>query len=267
MKFSDLFQSKKPLIGMVHLPPLPGYPDFPGMAALIAHVEEEVELLERLGFEGVLLENENDQPHQILSAPETTAAMAILTRCAVKKAKRIVVGTEILLNDPCASLAAAFAGGASFIRTDYFVDRMERPEYGGEMKIDPDGLIAYRRRLGAGHIAILADIQVKYARMLVPRSISASAAEAREWGADALIVSGELTGQAPDLRELVESLAAVPGHTVLIGSGLNAVNAGSVLAVASGAIIGTGIMAGGRICAEKARALLKVRSELIDINN
>lgn len=248
---------------MIHLPPLPGYPDSPGMNALIAHVQEEVELLEKLGFDGVLLENENDQPHQVLSPPEITAAMSVLTRSAVLKAKNIVVGTEILLNDPRASLAAAFAGGASFIRTDYFVDRMERPEYGGEMKIDPEGLINYRRQLAAEHIAILADIQVKYARMIVDRSIADSSMEAREKGADALIVSGDLTGQAPDLSDLIDALAAVPGHPVLIGSGLNASNADIVLARASGAIVGTGIMDQGRISSAKACDLLAARRNIL----
>lgn len=261
--FFNLFKQKKPLIGMVHLPPLPGYKGFPGMDALITHVEAEVRLLEELGYDGVLIENEYDQPHQILAAPETLAAMAILTRCAVRTAKSIVVGTEILLNDPKASLAAAFTGGASFIRTDYFVDRMLRPEYGGEMHIDPEGLIAYRRRIGAEQIAIMADIQVKYATMIRPRPISESANEAKDKGADAVIVSGNLTGVAPDLTDLNQASKAVPNYPILIGSGLNSDNIEKVLAVATGAIVGTGIMDSvGRIVKAKAAHLIVQRNKL-----
>lgn len=263
MLFQELFPAAKPLIGMVHLPPLPGYPGFPGMDALIQHVEEEVKMLERLGYDGVLIENENDQPHKVLSAPETTAAMAILVRHAVAVSSSIVVGAEILLNDPKASLAAAFAGGARFIRTDYFVDRMERPEYGGEMAIDPEGLLNYRADLGAEGIAVLADIQVKYARMIEPRPIRDSAILAREKGADAIIVSGNFTGSAPDTRELTQAAAAVGDMSVLIGSGLSVGNAHQLLRIASGAIVGTGIMTGGRVCPEKAGALIAVRNEII----
>ena len=259
--FFNLFKKKKPLIGMVHLPPLPGYKGFPGMDVLIKHVEAQVGLLEELGYDGVLIENEYDQPHRVLAAPETLAAMTILTRCAVQTARSIVVGTEILLNDPKASLAAAFAGGASFIRTDYFVDRMLRPEYGGEMQIDPEGLIAYRRSLGAEHIAIMADIQVKYATMITPRPIFDSAREAKEKGADAIIISGNLTGVVPDLTDLMNASKAVPQYPVCIGSGLNSENINKVLTVATGAIVGTGIMdSSGRVVKDKAAKLISQRN-------
>src|SRR3989304_4249380 len=59
--------------------------------------------------------------------------------------------------------AAGAMAGASFIRTDYFVDPMERPEHGGPMRIDPEGLLRYRRSLDADSILILADVQGKNA--------------------------------------------------------------------------------------------------------
>src|SRR3989304_4388756 len=93
--------------------------------------------------------------------------------------------------------AAGAMAGASFIRTDYFVDPMERPEHGGPMRIDPEGLLRYRRSLDADSILILADVQVKYARMLVNRSLAASARPAREAGADAVVVPGHATGEHP----------------------------------------------------------------------
>ena len=58
------------------------------------------------------------------------------------------IGIQLLLNDPEASLAVARMAGASFIRTDYFVDPMARPEY-GPRAIDSSGLIEYRARIGA----------------------------------------------------------------------------------------------------------------------
>lgn len=108
--------------------------------------------------------------------------MTRITVEVVAAAQRSVVGIEILINDPDASLAVAQAAGASFIRTDYFNDPMDRPEYGGAMKIDAPGLLAYRDRLGADDIMIMADIQVKYARLMVERGLDESAQIALDAG-------------------------------------------------------------------------------------
>lgn len=255
MLFKDLFPGPWPLIGVVHLPPLPGYPRTPGIKALVAHALQDLEALEAAGFDGILIENENDQPHSILAPAEAIAAMTEITGRVVERARRVVVGAELLLNDPKASLAVAMAASARFIRTDYFVDRMARDDYGGDMAIDPDGLIAYRRKIGAEEVAIFADIQVKYARMLEPRPIAVSARLARDKGADSVIVTGALTGSAPDTGDLRDATAALASFPVLIGSGLSAENAAILRGVAQGAIVGTGIMSGGKIDRTKARAL------------
>lgn len=254
---------KLPLIGVVHLPPLPGYPGSPGVEALCEHALRDLEVLESQGYDGILIENENDQPHRVLAGVETTAVMTRVVTEAVRAASRIVVGAEILLNDPEASLAVAHGSGARFIRTDYFVDRMSRPEYGGEMKINPKGLLAFRRRIGAeASVEIFADVQVKYATMLEKKSLSDSVRQAKAEGADGIIVTGQLTGDAPVVEHLAEAQAASAGHPILIGSGLTAENAGVVLKHASGAIVGTGIMTRGRIDRTKAARLMEVVSRL-----
>ncbi len=155
---------------MIHLPPLPGYPGSKGLNHAIQHALGDLCALEAGGCDGVLIENEYDRPHRVESTPETTAAMTRVTQAVVQAGKSAVVGCEILLNDPEASLAVASMAGASFIRTDYFVDRMTRPEY-GEFDIDAEGLLAYRSAIAADDVLILADMQVKYAPMVTPRPI------------------------------------------------------------------------------------------------
>lgn len=260
--FRDVFPRNWPLIGVVHLPPLPGFPGFPGMKALVEHAMEDLVALEAAGFDGILIENENDQPHNVVSPGETTAAMTEVTGRVVDAAERVVVGAEILLNDPKASLAVALAAGARFIRTDYFVDRMARDEYGGEMAIDPDGLLAYREKIGASQILILADVQVKYARMLESRPLTQSVHLAFEKGADGVIVTGNLTGTAPITADLELALSVVtPQQPILIGSGLTAENADVLLPRARGAIVGTGIMTNGKIDWRKALKLSEIVAE------
>jgi membrane complex biogenesis BtpA family protein len=259
-RFEEIFGAKKALIGVIHLPPLPGYPSSPGISKVIEKALRDLDALEAGPVDGVLVENEEDRPHRVEAATETIAAMTRVARELVTAARKTVIGVEILLNDPEASIAAAAMAGAAFIRTDYFVDPMERPEHGGEMRIDPAGLLRYRRSLGADSILILADIQVKYARMLVDRTLAASAGLAREAGADAVVVTGSRTGDPPSVGEIEDARRGAGGIPVLVGSGLAPSNAASLLDAADGAIVGTSLKAGEGISPSKVKELLREAS-------
>lgn len=256
-RFRDLFGQAHPIIGVIHLPPLPGYPASPGLDEVTAHALADLGALVAGGVDGVLVENDGDQPHAVIAAPETIAAMTIVARALVDAAPAMPIGVEILLNDPRASLAAAMAAGARFIRTDYFVDRMTRPEYGGEMAIDPQGLMAYRRRLNADDVLVLADVQVKHARMIEPRPLAESADLARRHAADAIIVTGHLTGVPPDPDEVRAARQGAGDVPVLIGSGLDDANAAALVAGADGAIVGTSLKTGQAVDASKVRRLME----------
>jgi len=252
-EFRKLFPNPKPIIGMIHVPVLPGYPDSRGIDYAIQHAVADLRVLEDGGVDGVLVENEFDRPHRITAAPETVAAMTRVTRAVVQESENAVVGCEILLNDPQASLAVARMAGARFIRTDYFADRMMRPEY-GEFAIDADALLEYRSKIGAADVLILADIQVKYATMIKPRPLRKSAKLAHRKGADALIVTGEASGDAPTIEQLRE--AAGTGAPVLIGSGLRPENAKILLDECDGAIVGTSLMRNQSVDADAVELLM-----------
>jgi hypothetical protein len=260
--FLELFPASKPIIGVIHLPPLPGFAGHPGMDALLDHALADLEVLMAQGVEGVLVENEYDRPHEVSASAEVKAAMTAITGAVLAASQNIVVGCEILLNDPRASLAVAAACGASFIRSDYFVDRMSRPEY-GEFAIDPQGLVDYRDREAPG-VLILADIQVKYATLLEERTLAESARLAAIFGADAVVVTGDRTGDAPQPDQLAAAAAGVAASgkfiPVLIGSGLTTGNAGTLLRQCNGAIVGTALMRERKIDSRgTARLMAEVR--------
>jgi membrane complex biogenesis BtpA family protein len=256
--FRDRFAAAKPLIGVIHLPALPGYPASPGMAAVIAHALAELATYSVGELDGVLVENENDQPHRIEAGRETIAAMTAVTRELVAATRSLPVGIEILLNDPEASLAVALAAGAAFIRTDYFVDEMSRPEH-GSMRIAPEAVMDYRSSIGAWDVLVLADIQVKYAEMLAPRSLAESAGRASRAGADAVIVTGTRTGEPPTPRAVLAAREGAGDCPVLVGSGLAPANAAALLEAADGAIVGTSLMQEGRATPELVSALTAER--------
>lgn len=251
-RFHELFPQPRPIIGMIHLPPLPGYAQSQGIEHAVRRAVEDLRVLEEGGASGVLIENEYDRPHRVTATPETIAAMTRITRAVVQESESAVIGCEILLNDPRASIAVARMAGARFIRTDYFVDRMSRPEY-GEFAIDPDGLIAYRKSIDADDVLILADIQVKYAKMLEPRPLSESARLAREKGADAVVVTGKQSGVPPTIEDLHDAAQGVP---VLLGSGLQPANASQLLGACDGAIVGTALMIDGAVDADALELLM-----------
>lgn len=254
-RLGDLL-GRQPIIGVIHLPPLPGYPTSPGIDAVVIKALRDLEALEEGEVDGVLVENEEDRPHRVEAAAETVAAMTRVTGELVRAARKTKIGVEILLNDPCASIAVAHAAGASFVRTDYFVDPMERPEHGGLMKIDPVGLLAHRERLGGSHVLILADIQVKYARMTIERSLAESARLAREHGADGIVVTGSVTGMPPSSEDVGQAKAGAGDRLVLIGSGLDAANAASLLGLADGAIVGTSLKTADLVDGSKVKAVV-----------
>ena len=66
--FRERFRTARPLIGVIHLPALPGYPDSPGLAAVVAHALAELAAYRVGGLDGVLVENEHDRPHRVAAA-------------------------------------------------------------------------------------------------------------------------------------------------------------------------------------------------------
>ncbi|MGB5732677.1 MAG: BtpA/SgcQ family protein [Acidimicrobiia bacterium] len=254
--FRRLFTSSKPIIGVIHLPALPGYPDSPGIDAVLDKAVSDLSALERGGVDGVLVENFADRPFRLKARPETVAAMTRVVRELVLTAKTAVIGVEVLLNDPAASLAVARMAGAGFMRTDFFVDPMERPEFEGPIDIDPEGLMSYRQSIGADDVLVLADIQVKFAAMLVDRSLAESARLAAHHGADAIGVTGNETGNPPSASAVEQAKSGAGACPVLVGSGLDVANASMLMAAADGAIVGTSVKTGDHIDAAKVGELV-----------
>lgn len=257
----QLFTGSKPIIGVIHLPPLPGYVGSPGLDGVLEKAMADQAALEGGGVDGVLVENFADRPFRLEARPETVAVMTRVVRELVLKARTAVVGVEILLNDPAASLAVARMAGAQFMRTDFFVDPMKRPEFERPIEIDPEGLMSYRKSIGAGDVLVFADIQVKFATMLVDRSLAESARLAALHGADAIGVTGNETGDPPSASAIERAKSGAGDCPVLVGSGLNVANAATLMRAADGAIVGTSLKTGEHIDGAKVVELVNaVRS-------
>ena len=236
---SDLLGlAKKPVIAMVHIGALPGTPLYDakgGMPKLIEGVAADIERLQAGGVDAVMFGNENDRPYVFKAPPEGVAAMTAVIQAA-SPALRIPFGVNYLW-DPLASVAIAAATGAGFVReifTGLFASDM------GLWQADAAGAARLRRNLGRDDMKLLFNINAEFAFSLDQRPIELRAKSAVFSSlADAILVSGPLTGQPVDqsqLRAVREAVADVP---VFANTGVNVDNVRDILALADGVIIGT----------------------------
>ena len=118
----------KILIGMIHLPPLLSVKGFPGMKKMIVGALADLSALEKAGFDGALIENDNDKPHTEFANEAQIASFSVVAN-EVCRGAQIPVGVQMMLNDWYASFVVAKTVGAKFTRLDVFVDHI-RSEWG-----------------------------------------------------------------------------------------------------------------------------------------
>lgn len=235
----------KALIGMVHLPPLPGSARSAlKIEAIERRAVTEATHLAEAGFDAVIVENYGDAPFFADQVPaETVAAMAVLVHRVVRSV-RIPVGVNVLRNDGRAALSIAAATGAAFIRVNVLSGVYATDQ--GIITGRAADILRDRARL-CPETKIAADVHVKHAVPVSQPDIALAAQDAAYRGlADALIVSGAATGRAIDLNDLSRVRSAVPDRPLWVGSGVTPRTARELLEIADALIVGTCLKEGGR---------------------
>jgi membrane complex biogenesis BtpA family protein len=244
MPFDFLPNRRRAIIGMVHLGALPGTPlhnAAGGMAKLIDAALADIAALQDGGIDAIMFGNENDRPYSLKAPPASIAAMSAIV-AAVRPAIRVPFGVNYLW-DPVASIAIAAATGAAFVREIF------TGVYASDMGLwAPDGEAALRlrRELGVPNLKLLFNINAEFATPLDTRPIGLRAQSAVFSAlADAIMVSGPLTGQPvaqSDLRQVREAVTDVP---VFVNTGVTFDNVADMLSLADGAVVGTHFKHGG----------------------
>ena len=257
----DLFGPSKAFIGVVHLLPLPGSPRWGGaMRAVIDRPEDEANILEQGGVDGIIVENFGDAPFRIGRLdPETISGMTV----AVDRVQGMVsvpVGINMLRNDARSALGIAAVTGAKFIRVNVHYGVMAAEE--GLIEGEAYQTMRHRRYLGLD-VKILADVLVKHAVPLGSVDLGLIARETAQRGlADGLIVSGAATGLETASSDVSVVRQAVPDGLVLVGSGVTEKNIWSVIEHSDGAIIGTSLKEDGivtnRVDPDRVRRMAEI---------
>lgn len=241
----DLFDVDKPIIGMIHLLPMPGTPGYDhDVDMIIEKALEDAEKLEEGGVNGLIVENMWDIPYFVGSdiPPETIAIQSVAAREVVKKVD-IPVGANVIHNAGRGDLAVALASGAKFMRVCLFTGAQVWDT--GELDHGVAAeLTRLRKFLDAEDVHIFADIDKKHAKMFPGINIKTHAIWSEYYLADAMIVTGEMTGLPAKIDD-VKAVREVTSRPILIGSGMNKDNISDFLKYADGAIVGTSLKEDG----------------------
>jgi len=234
-KLETLF-GRKPILGMIHLPALPGAPrSSMTLDELVEFALEERRRLEAAGLDGVIVENVGDTPFFREGVPPVTvAAMAVVVREVVRGAS-VPVGVNMLRNAWEEAVSLAYAVGAHFIRCNVVIGAY----------VTDQGIIqgcaaelARLRQSFDRDVLVLGDVHVKHAAPLFDVPLVDAARDlAERGGVDAVIVSGRRSPDPPT-AEMVSSVVEAVELPVLIGSGLGEANAREFYDLSGGILLG-----------------------------
>ena len=260
---NQLFNHPKPIIGVVHLPPLIGSPQSTQpFYEIRARAFSDAGGLIDNGIDGVIIENYGDVPFQPDSVePHTVAALALIADEIRARYPQTPIGLNVLRNDAKSAIAIATVTDANFIRVNVHTGAMLTDQ--GIIQGKAHETLRYRLLLKS-EVKIFADIAVKHAVPLAPIDIFASAEDTYHRGlADALIVTGTATGKSTDLDLLKSVKSTVPQASIFAGSGVTTDNLVEVLQYADGVIVGTSIKRDGvtthEVDPDRVRTLIKAR--------
>ena len=238
------FGFDKAIIAMIHFPPLPGsplYDDLSGIQSIIDWVQRDLDNLQAGGVDAVMFCNEGDRPYVLDAPPATIATMAYVIG-RLKDSIQVPFGVDILW-DPKSAVALAKAVGAKFVREIF------TGAYESDMGIwNPrcGEIWRYKRLIEANDLKLFYNITGELAGSLSNRSLENTAKSAVLSSlADALCISGITAGVAPDLANLELAKRVVPDTPIFANTGVNMENLASVLSIADGVIVGSGLKVDG----------------------
>ena len=202
-------------------------------------------MLAAAGFDGVIVENGGDAPFLPPDdvSHETVAALSVVV-AQLTKEQNIPIGVNCLGNAVEASLAAAIAGGGSFVRANQWVNAYVANE--GFVEGRAGRSLRYRRSIGAESVTVWADVCVKLGShsITADRSLEEQARDAAFFDADALIVTGSRLADPPITQD-VGIIQRATDLAVVVGSGVTHENVASLFAHADAAIVGSALKVDG----------------------
>jgi len=227
------------IIGMIHVPALPGTPRHQRtLASLLTLVVEEANIYAEAGVDAIMIENMHDIPY--VQPPIDPVVIACMTAVAtaIKAKVSLPLGIQILAGANKEALAVAKAASLDFIRAEGFVFAHMGDE--GFMQASAGELLRYRKYIEAEGVRVLTDIKKKHSSHAITQDLSIveTAKAAQFFLSDGVIITGSETGNAASLEE-IEAVKREVDMPVFVGSGITLDNVEVYLPITDGLIIGS----------------------------
>lgn len=234
----DLFSTERPIIGLLHLRPLPGDPFF-GSGDTIQGVIDaacaDLLALQEGGVDGVLVTNEFSLPYEKKVSAVTTASMGMVIG-ALSSLFTVPFGAEAIY-DGDATIELCAATGASFTRCLF------TGAWAGDLGLidrDVAHTLRLKRSLGLDKLRMFYFVTSEGEVFLNDRStVDMAKTLLFNCRPDCLVVGGSAPGQTPG-PELVRTVKQAVGEVpVVCGTGCKPENVADILAAGNGAFVGT----------------------------
>ena len=184
---------------MIHVGALPGTPASRlTVREIEQHALAECRIYRDAGVHGIAIENMHDVPYMRGSVgPEITAAMTMIGR-AIREESKLPCGIQILAGANHEAVAVAHAASLDFVRVEGFAFAHVADE--GIIESSAASLLRYRRAIGAERVQVWADVKKKHSSHAITSDvdIGETAAAVEFMRADAVIVTGNTTGEEPN---------------------------------------------------------------------
>jgi uncharacterized protein len=241
-----IFKTASPVIGVIHLAPLPTSPRWGGsLKAVFDRAEQEAAALAAGGVNGIIVENFFDAPFPKDQVDPVVVSTMTLVVQRLQNLVTLPIGLNVLRNDARSAIAIAMATDAQFIRVNVLTGVMATDQ--GLIEGQAHQLLRYRRELGSD-VKIFADVLVKHARPLGTPNLTTAVQETLDRGlADAVILSGWATGSPPLQADVELAKAAAGDKPLFIGSGADWENVSRLMPPADGVIVSSSLKRHGQI--------------------
>lgn len=234
----EMFKTEKPIIGLLHLKPLPGDPFYaPGgsMEDVIACARADLDALQKGGVDGVLVTNELSLPYEKKVSGVTLGAMGMVVG-ALREQFRVPFGVEAIY-DGDATMELCAATEADFTRCLFtgawagdlgLVDRdvAKTLRLKSALRLDDLKLFYFVTSEGEVYLNDRSTVDITKSMLFNCRP-------------DALVVGGAAAGVGPGGELLGQVRAAAGRVPVVCGTGCRRETVAQILKNCDGAFVGT----------------------------
>jgi len=243
----EMFGTKKPIIAMLHLDPLPGDPRYGHgggtVSTVVEHAKRDLDALQEGGVDGIIVSNEFSLPYQRHMDYVTPATMAYVVGQLAGDLS-VPYGVDAI-SDGLACIELAAACEAKFVRGTF------SGVYVGDGGLYNNDFSMLMRRKAALHLdglRMLYFINPESDRNLDDRPLADIASSTIfKVHPDGLCVSADAAGADVD-SELISSVKRRnPEVAVLVNTGCRPDTIKDKLSVSDAAIVGTYFKEGGRL--------------------